>query len=79
MKKRKLLIALAVVPLLTVGAALASCNNNPTPDPVDPVDPDKPDPDKPDPDKPEDLSKSQNLILKVNDNWEAIHKLELGE
>lgn len=53
MKKRKLLIALAVVPLLTVGAALASCNNNPTPDPVDPVDPDKPDPDKPDPDKPD--------------------------
>lgn len=45
---------------------------NPDPDP-------KPDPDKPDPDKPEDLSKSQNLILKVNDNWEAIHKLELGE
>lgn len=45
---------------------------NPDPDP-------KPDPDKPDPDQPEDLSKSQNLILKVNDNWEAIHKLELGE
>ena len=47
---------------------------NPNPDPK----PD-PDPDKPDPDKPEDLSKSQNLILKVNDNWEAIHKLELGD
>lgn len=47
---------------------------NPDPDPK----PD-PDPDKPDPDKPEDLSKSQNLILKVNDNWEAIHKLELGD
>ena len=45
---------------------------NPDPDP-------KPDPDKPDPDKPEDLSKSQNLILKVNDNWEAIHQLVLGE
>lgn len=46
--------------------------SNPDPDP-------KPDPDKPDPDQPEDLSKSQNLILKVNDNWEAIHKLELGD
>lgn len=42
---------------------------NPNPDP-------KPDPD---PDKPEDLSKSQNLILKVNDNWEAIHQMELGD
>lgn len=48
--------------------------SNPDPEPK----PD-PDPDKPDPDKPEDLSKSQNLILKVNDNWEAIHKMELGD
>lgn len=50
------------------------------PDPSNP-DPNKPDPDKPKPgtDEPEDLSKSQNLILKVNDNWEAIHKLELGD
>lgn len=47
---------------------------NPDPDPK----PD-PDPDKPDPDKPEDLSKSQNLILKVNDNWETIHQMELGD
>lgn len=52
------------------------------PDPSNPdPDPNKPDPDKPKPgtDEPEDLSKSQNLILKVNDNWEAIHKLELGD
>lgn len=49
------------------------------PDPGHPDPEPKPDPDKPDPDQPEDLSKSQNLILKVNDNWEAIHKLELGE
>lgn len=49
------------------------------PDPGNPDPEPKPDPDKPDPDQPEDLSKSQNLILKVNDNWEAIHKLELGE
>lgn len=52
-----------------------------TPDPSNP-DPD-PNPDKPVPtpgtDEPEDLSKSQNLILKVNDNWEAIHKMELGD
>ena len=56
--------------------------NKPDPDPNKPdPDPNKPDPDKPDPgkDEPEDLTKSQNLILKVNDNWEAIHKLELGD
>lgn len=43
---------------------------DPKPDPVDPT---------PGTDQPEDLSKSQNLILKVNDNWEAIHQLELDE
>lgn len=49
--------------------------SNPTPDP----DPDpKPTPD-PGKDEPEDLTKSQNLILKVNDNWEAIHQMELGD
>ncbi len=48
--------------------------SKPTPDP----DPDKPTPD-PGKDEPEDLTKSQNLILKVNDNWEAIHKLVLGD
>ena len=48
---------------------------NPDPDPVDPT-PD-PDPDKPKPgtDEPEDLSKGQNLVLKVNDNWETIHQM----
>lgn len=53
---------------------------DPDPNKPDP-DPNKPDPDKPDPgkDEPEDLTKSQNLILKVNDNWEAIHKLELSD
>ena len=52
------------------------------PDPSNPdPDPNKPDPDKPKPgtDQPEDLTKSQNLILKVNDNWEVIHKLVLGD
>ena len=49
------------------------------PDPGNPDPKPNPDPDKPDPDQPEDLSKSQNLILKVNDNWEAIHQMELGD
>lgn len=52
--------------------------SNPTPDPKpDPT----PDPNKPKPgtDQPEDLTKSQNLILKVNDNWEAIHQMVLGD
>lgn len=45
---------------------------NPDPDP-------KPEPD-PDPnpeDKPEDLSKGQDLLINVNDNWEVIHKMEI--
>lgn len=50
--------------------------SNPDPDPKPDPDPDKP---KPGTDEPEDLSKSQNLILKVNDNWEAIHQMELGD
>ena len=52
------------------------------PDPSNPTpEPGKPDPENPDPgtDQPEDLSKSQNLILKVNDNWEAIHQMVLGD
>ena len=47
--------------------------SNPDPKPTDP-DPDKP---KPGTDEPEDLTKSQNLILKVNDNWEEIHGMIL--
>lgn len=53
--------------------------------PPDPSNPDpEPNPDpKPNPDpgkdEPEDLTKSQNLILKVNDNWEAIHQMVLGD
>lgn len=45
-------------------------NPDPTPGP-DPVDP------TPDVDEPEDLSKGQNLVLKVNDNWETIHQMGL--
>lgn len=59
-----------------------SNGTTPTPDPSNPTpDPNKPDPEHPTPDtdKPEDLNKSQHLILKVNDNWEAIHNMELGE
>lgn len=58
--------------------------SNGTTTPPDPTNPDpnpNPDPSDPTPgtDEPEDLSKSQNLILKVNDNWEAIHQMELGD
>lgn len=49
----------------TVHTSVDPTNPNPT-DPTDPT---------PDVNEPEDLSKGQNLILKVNDNWEAIHKL----
>lgn len=59
-----------------------SNGTTPAPDPSNPTpDPNKPDPELPTPDtdKPEDLNKSQHLILKVNDNWEAIHNMELGE
>ena len=50
-----------------------------TPNPNPGTDPDvDPDPTPTDPDdQPEDLSKGQDLILKVNANWEVIHKLEL--
>ena len=56
-------------------------NGTPDPDPSNPTPKPDPDPDKPKPgtDQPEDLTKSQNLILKVNDNWEAIHQMELGD
>ena len=43
------------------------------PDPSDP-DPESPDPDI---DDPESLNNKQELILKVNDNWEVIHGMEL--
>ena len=34
-----------------------------------------PNPDPDDPDQPGDLSLTQNLILKVNDNWEFVHSM----
>lgn len=51
---------------------------DPDPDkPEKPVDPKpNPDPDGGDPeDQPEDLSKGQDLLLNVNDNWEIIHNM----
>lgn len=42
-----------------------------------PDDPDNPDPDDPDPDEPESLDNKQELTLRVNDNWEVIHQMEL--
>lgn len=48
-------------------------------DPEQPgVDPDPdPNPDPEDPDKPESLNNKQELTLRVNDNWEIIHGMEL--
>lgn len=40
---------------------------------ANPTNPDTPDPSVPE--EPEDLSKGQTLTLRVNDNWELIHKL----
>ena len=47
---------------------------------VPPTQPDK-DPDKtPDPDdKPESLNKKEQLTLRVNDNWEVIHNMGIGD
>lgn len=46
------------------------------PDPTDPTDPNNPNPD-PDVDDPESLDNKQYLTVKVNDNWEIIHDMEL--
>lgn len=47
---------------------------NPGKDPDPEVPEETPDPDK---DKPESLNNKQELVLKVNDNWEVIHGMEL--
>ena len=47
---------------------------NPGKDPDPEVPGEKPDPDK---DKPESLNNKQELVLRVNDNWEVIHGMEL--
>lgn len=51
-------------------------NPNPDPDPTNPIDPENPNPD-PDVDDPESLDNKQYLTVKVNDNWEIIHDMEL--
>lgn len=47
---------------------------NPGKDPDPEVPGENPDPDK---DKPESLNNKQELVLRVNDNWEVIHGMEL--
>lgn len=49
---------------------------DPDPDPTNPTDPENPNPD-PDVDDPESLDNKQYLTVKVNDNWEIIHGMEL--
>lgn len=47
-------------------------------DPGEGTDPDPdPNPEPTDPDQPESLNNKQELVLKVNDNWEVIHGMEL--
>lgn len=70
--------------LYSLGLKTTNIEGGEDPDPSEPekpVDP-KPNPDpdgggeNPDPeDKPEDLSKGQDLLLNVNDNWEIIHNM----
>lgn len=70
--------------LYSLGLKTTNIEGGEDPDPSNPdkpVDP-KPNPDpdgggeNPDPeDKPEDLSKGQDLLLNVNDNWEIIHNM----
>lgn len=43
---------------------------------TDPTNPDKP---VPDIDKPTDLSKIQNVVIRVNDNWEALHHMSIDD
>lgn len=42
------------------------------------TDPENPDPD-PDIDKPTDLSKIQTVVIRVNDNWEALHHMSIDD
>lgn len=43
------------------------------------TDPTKPDKPVPDIDKPTDLSKIQNVVIRVNDNWEALHHMSIDD
>lgn len=62
--------------LYGIGTRMYDNPSNPGVDP-NPTDPD-PDPNPENPnDKPESLNNKQELVLKVNDNWEVIHGMEL--
>lgn len=63
--------------LYSLGLKTTNIEGGEDPDPEKPVDPKpNPDPDGGDPeDQPEDLSKGQDLLLNVNDNWEIIHNM----
>lgn len=62
--------------LYGIGTRMYDNPSNPGVDP-DPTDPDpEPNPENPN-DKPESLNNKQELVLKVNDNWEVIHGMEL--
>lgn len=63
--------------LYSLGLKTTNIEGGEDPDPDKPVDPKpNPDPDGGDPeDQPEDLSKGQDLLLNVNDNWEIIHNM----
>ena len=56
--------------LYGIGERALDNPTNPNPDP---------DPDPENPDNPEPLNKKQELTLRVNDNWEVIHKMEIEE
>lgn len=43
------------------------------------TDPDNPDKPTPGTDEPTDLSKMQNVVIRVNDNWEAMHHMSIDE
>lgn len=67
--------------LYSLGLKTKDIEGGKDPDPDKPVDP-KPNPDpdggdKNPEDQPEDLSKGQDLLINVNDNWEVIHKMEI--
>lgn len=54
---------------------LYGVGERPVNDPGDGSDPDPDDPENPD--KPQPLKNTQDVILKVNDNWEVIHRMEI--
>lgn len=61
--------------LYSIGAKTTDGKPTPPAPGEDPVDPEDPDPEDPTPDDPQDLSKVQDLTLRVNHNWEVIHRM----